>query len=167
MRITHGSRDTFPCPANRCFRLSTYVLHASTTLSSHPHPRPLSHRVNATLVFWKRRQTKSFRSPRAKLFHRPSPIFRPLFFKITDLRSRSTHFPVLFPRPVDEIFPEFFGTKPTCFVCSFFFFFSFITSRREVRGESCYYCPVRGLSSRLCDYFRFLTFSRTGKICKQ
>lgn len=62
MRITHGSRDTFPCPANRRFWLSTYVLHASTTLSlSLPPP---VHRVNATSpCFRKRRRTKSFARP--------------------------------------------------------------------------------------------------------
>lgn len=61
MRITHGSRDTFPCPANRRFWLSTYVLHASTTLSLPPPP---VHRVNATSpCFRKRRRTKSFARP--------------------------------------------------------------------------------------------------------
>jgi len=42
VRITHGSRDTFPCPANRRFWLSSYVVHASTTLSSHRSPPDLT-----------------------------------------------------------------------------------------------------------------------------
>lgn len=83
MRITHGSRDTFPCPANRCFWLSTYVLHASTTLSSRPLPTFPPCKRN--LVFWKR--TKSFPSQIVQI-----RFFNPSFFRFRFLERALVFF---------------------------------------------------------------------------
>lgn len=83
MRITHGSRDTFPCPANRCFWLSTYVLHASTTLSSRPLPTFSPCKRN--LVFWKR--TKSFPSQIVQI-----RFFNPSFFRFRFLERALVFF---------------------------------------------------------------------------
>lgn len=152
MRITHGSRDTFPCPANRRFWLSTYVLHASTTLSLPPPPRPPCKRNVA--VFSKAAANEIVCSPRANCF----------FFSFFTFASSSlpSHF---HPR----------STKPRVstsglFLCSPLLQFRVESSRgnffrprflrRVLSPRTILYCPLA------VDYFRFLNIL-TGKICKQ